>query len=117
MTTQKLFNDSMMVVLIRSMHGLITAYFLACIGMIYYSALTNRPTLWAFLAALSLMIEGLVVYLNNGDCPLGKLHQHYGDEKAFFELIMPAPLAKRAVPFFGSISIIGILLLVWNCMQ
>ncbi len=106
-----------MVFLIRSIHGVITLYFLTCIGLIYYSGITNRLSTWAYLAALSTVIEGLVVYFNHGVCPLGKLHHQFGDEKTFFELFVPPHLAKRAVPFFGVVTCIGVLMLVWNYFQ
>ncbi len=100
-----------MIVIIRTLHGLITAFFLACIAYVYYAGLTNQPTIWAFLAAAALIGEGLIVTLNHGDCPLGPVHHKYGDDKAFFELLLPKPLAKKAVPVLGILSGLGILLL------
>jgi len=100
-----------MITLVRTVHGLITAYFLACMLWIYYSAITNHPNTWASLAVASLFVEGLVVFLNHGDCPLGTVHHRLGDQKAFFELFLPKPVAKRAVPFLGLVSVIGAVLL------
>ena len=102
-----------MITLIRTIHGMIAVYFLSCIAWIYYSAINNQPNTWAYLAAASLFLEGLVVFLNHGDCPLGKVHHRFGDQKAFFELFLPKPLAKQAVPFFGLVSIIGTIMLFW----
>ncbi len=103
-----------MITLIRSIHGIITAYFFSCIVWIYYSAITGRPNAWAILAAVSIFIEGLVVVLNHGNCPLGKFHRRVGDQKTFFELFLPKPVAKRAVPFLGLVALFGIFLLFWN---
>jgi len=99
------------ILLIRTMHGLITALFLSCIGYVYYAGVTNRPTLAAYIAAGALMVEGIVVILNKGDCPLGFVHHKYGDDKAFFELLLPKRAAKLAVPVLGCIAGIGIALL------
>ncbi len=102
-----------MVLLIRTIHGLITAFFVSCIVYVYYAGITNQPTLWAYLAMAALTIEGLVVVFNGGDCPLGPLHHRYGDNKAFFELLMPKKMAKRAVPVLGCVALVGFLLLIF----
>ncbi len=100
-----------MVYFIRTIHGAITFYFLSCLVWIYYSVISNTPNTLAYVAAASLFLEGLIVSLNHGDCPLGFIHHKYGDQKAFFELFLPKPLAKKAVPFLGVISLLGIGLL------
>jgi len=100
-----------MVLIIRFAHGLITAYFLACITYIYYAGFTNQISAWAYVAVASLLLEGLVVGLNHGDCPLGVVHRKFGDQKAFFELFLPKRLAKTAVPVLGMVAGAGILLL------
>ncbi len=102
-----------MIYVIRTIHGMITVYFLSCMAWIYYSAITNRPDTWVYLAVASILMEGLVVLLNHGDCPLGKIHHRFGDQKAFFELFLPKPLAKQAVPFLGIVSIVGTVMLFW----
>jgi hypothetical protein len=101
------------IVLIRSIHGLITLYFLSCIGLIYYAGITDQASVWAYLAAASLVIEGIIVSLNHGDCPLGSIHHRVGDDKTFFELFLPKSLAKRSVPVLGIIAMIGIGLLLF----
>ncbi len=100
-----------MIYFIRTIHGAITFYFLSCMVWIYYSALSNRPNTMAYIAVASIFLEGLIVLLNHGDCPLGPIHRQFGDDKAFFELFLPKPVAKKAIPFLGVISIVGIALL------
>ncbi len=101
-----------MVKVIRLGHGIITLFFLSCIGYLYYSDFSNHVGLLTYLAVAALLVEGLVVSLNHGECPLGGLHRRYGDQKTFFELLMPKALAKRAVPIFGVIAGIGMLALI-----
>jgi hypothetical protein len=100
-----------MILLIRTLHGLITVTFLSCIFYIYYSVFTGSRSYLLYLAVGLILIEGLVVSLNKGDCPLGPIHHKYGDDKAFFELLLPKRQAKQAVPFLGLVTLIGILLL------
>jgi hypothetical protein len=101
-----------MVRVIRFGHGMITLFFLSCIGYLYFCDITNQVSFWTYLVAASLLAEGLVVSLNHGECPLGAVHRKYGDQKTFFELLMPKAMAKRAVPFFGVITGIGMLALI-----
>ena len=100
-----------MVLLIRTIHGLLSAFFLACIAFVYYAAIADVNSPLAFAAAGALVLEGAVVALNGGDCPLGGIHRRYGDEKAFFELLMPPKAAKLAVPVLGTVTALGIALL------
>ncbi|HEY5625207.1 MAG TPA: hypothetical protein VIT93_01830 [Dehalococcoidia bacterium] len=99
-----------MILLVRLLHGALTAFFTACIGYVYYAALTRRSgrLLWGAIGALA--VEGVVVVSNGGDCPLGAVHHRYGDERDFFELIMPRRLSRRAVPVLGVIAITGVIL-------
>jgi hypothetical protein len=103
---------SPLIVLVRSVHTLFTLFFLTCIGTVYYAGIFDRPSIWAYLAAASLVLEGVVVGLNHGDCPLGFIHHKVGDEKTFFELLLPREAAKQAVPVLGVIAGIGIALLL-----
>jgi hypothetical protein len=77
-----------MVFLIRAIHGLLSTFFLACMG----SCTTRRSRMlirrW-FRRRRRSILEGAGVALNGGDCPLGGIHRRYGDEKAFFELLLP----------------------------
>jgi hypothetical protein len=93
--------------LLRVLHGAITIFFLACLGTLYYSAITGQVTIWSWLAAAAIAVEGLVVLLNGGDCPLGGLHHQFGDDKAFFELLLPKRAAKLAIPVLGGVAALG----------
>lgn len=99
-----------MVLLVRLLHGALTAFFLTCIGYVYFAALSRRSglLLWGAIGALTL--EGAVVITNNGDCPLGAVHRRYGDERDFFELLMPRRLSERAVPVLGVVAVTGVIL-------
>ncbi len=99
------------IMLVRSLHGAITAFFLSCMGVLFYAGITGEQQFAGWVAAALLAGEGVVVGLNGGDCPLGGVHRRVGDDRTFFELLMPAPLAKRAVPALGGLAALGIVLL------
>ena len=101
-----------MVFLVRSLHGVITAFFLTCIVTIYYAAMTHQGMMLAYIASGFILLEGIIVYANGGDCPLGGIHHKYGDDKAFFELLLPEKWSQRAIPILGTVAVVGMLLLL-----
>jgi len=101
-----------MVLLIRAVHGLLSAFFLSCIAFVYYAAIADVDSPLVIAAVGALILEGLVVALNGGDCPLGGIHRRFGDEKAFFELVLPPRVAKLAVPALGAVAALGIVVLL-----
>ncbi len=97
----------------RSIHGLLALYFISCIIYIYFAAITLRFDTYLIIAVLSLIIEGVLVFLlNKGDCPLIHIQRKIGDEKPFFELFLPKKIAKKTIPFFLYVTYIGVILLV-----
>lgn len=95
----------------RAGHTAIAVGFLAAIGNVWASALTRRrgPLLRSSVAAL--VVEGVVVTANGGDCPLGGLQDRMGDPVPLFELVLSPQAAKRAVPVLGAVAATGIALL------
>lgn len=100
-----------MIYLVRSIHALITLIFTSSIVYIYYSALTNQNNFFTYLSVGLIIFEAIVIVINKGSCPLGVIHKKFGDDKAFFELLLPKKAAKLAVPVLGIIAVVGILLL------
>jgi hypothetical protein len=61
----------------------------------------------------SLGLEGFVVFvLNKGDCPLIYIQRKIGDDTPFFNLLLPAKLAKQAVPTLAKLTWVGVILLI-----
>ena len=100
------------VIVLRILHGAFALFFIACIFSIYFAAITGQWTVYLLIAITSLMLEGVAVFvLNKGDCPLIHVQRAMGDETPFFELLLPKQAAKKAVPFFVVVTMIGLLLL------
>lgn len=97
---------------VRAVHTLLSVFFLSCLGYVYYAAVARRrgQLLWGAIGAL--IAEGTIVSANGGDCPLGPVHQRFGDDKTFFELFVPKAAAKRAVPFFAVVTLAGFAMLL-----
>jgi hypothetical protein len=84
---------------------------------IFYCGLSGQRDvlLWW---ALGLVTLESVVFLGNGRrCPLTKLAQQLGDPTGndlIADLFLPEWLAQRIMPIFGSMFVIGLLLLMFN---
>lgn len=99
--------------ILRVIHGLFAIYFLICLLYLYYAALFSEIDFFLLIAVLSLGIEGFIVFiLNKGDCPLIYIQRRIKDNTPFFNLFLPAKLAKQALPTFAKLTWIGVALLV-----
>jgi hypothetical protein len=98
------------VFLIRLLHGVISAFFIACIAIVFRAAVTGRRDRLLYPAIAALILEGAIVFTNGGNCPLGRVHHQYGDDRDFFELFMPKRLSRHAVPVLTAVTVLGIVL-------
>lgn len=98
--------------IIRSIHTLIAAFFIFCIGLLYYFALTGKSSPWIIWITVVLLVEGVVLIINRGKCPLSFLHQKYGDDKKFYDLFFPEKIAPYMAHILGVATIVGIILLL-----
>jgi len=94
-TSKNVEDNPRITVVVRSIHTLVALALIASIAVVYYSGITKTVDIWFYLATGALFIEGAVITLNKGGCPLSYLQRKYGDDKAFFELFMPKHIAKH----------------------
>lgn len=101
------------VIILRVVHGLFALYFIFCLLYLYYAVLFSKIDSFLLIAVISLGIEGFLVFVvNKGDCPLIHIQRRIGDNTPFFNIFLPAKMAKKAVPFFSNITCIGVVLLI-----
>ncbi len=96
----------MIVLVSRAAHGLISLVFLPCIAVIYLAAWRGEAEAVTFAALAALCVEGALVLLSGGNCPLGPILRRLGDETPFFELLLPPRAAKLAVPILAAVSVL-----------
>jgi len=58
-----------------------------------------------------LFLEGVALILNKGRCPLEYAHKKAGDEKGFFDLLLPTWLVPYVIPVVIVLVAFGFLLL------
>jgi hypothetical protein len=95
----------------RIVHGLISLLFLSCMAAVYFGAWRGKADTVTLAALAALCVEGALVLLSGGDCPLGPILRKLGDEKPFFELVLPGRAAKLAIPILAAVTVLGAVLL------
>ena len=70
---------------VRFTHAAIATWFLLAIVYVWWCALTGRRGALLHFAVTALVIEGVLVAANGGDCPLGGLQERVGDPVPLFE--------------------------------
>ena len=82
-------------------------FFVACIAAVYVAAVRARVDAVTVVALAALGVECILVLACGGNCPLGPAFRRLGDEKPFFELLLPPRAAKLAVPVLGAVAVGG----------
>lgn len=94
----------------RIVHGLISLAFLACIAVLYVDAWRGSVNQVTLAALVALWVEGVLVLISGGSCPLEPLFRKLGDDTPLFELVLPPRAAQLAVPALGVVSTLGAVL-------
>ena len=96
--------------MIKAAHTLVWAFFVACILAIWNFALQGALA-GAMLAIGLVSVEVSVLGFNRWRCPLSPLAARYTeDRRANFDIYLPAWLAGRTMPIFGTLYVGGILM-------
>ena len=99
------------VLLSRAAHTVVAFLFLCCIGVVYAGAWRGQAGSVTRAAVAALALEGAMVVLSGGSCPLTPLLRRLGDDTPLFELLLPPRAARLAVPALGALTILGFALL------
>ena len=103
--------------LIKSIHAILFILMSFCIVYIFYCGITKTYNLILFIAIGSILVEGLVLLLNNWQCPLTNLAREYGDETGrVTDMFFPAWFVPHVFQSCTALFIIGVVLLVIRYM-
>jgi hypothetical protein len=105
-------------VLIRVAHTIIWAIFVGIIGFIVWSGLTAQITIYSWIGVVAVLLEGFVLAVFKGSCPLTVVARQYSNsDKDNFDIYLPNWLAKYNKFIFTSIFLIGLALMVFNSLR
>ena len=103
--------------LIRLVHTLIWIFFVLVIGYILYAGIFDALGIWVWLAIGSIILEGVILKLNHGSCPLTPIATRYTSRiDDSFDIFLPNWLAKHNKIIFGSISFLGVVIVIYRAL-
>jgi len=95
------------------MHTLIWLFFVATIFYILYSGISNKITVYTWIAIGLIVAEGVVLVIFNMFCPLTLIARKYSDsEKDNFDIYLPNWLARHNKIIFTTIYLVGVIIVL-----
>ena len=111
----KPLSDAGKLIAVKLIHTLIWFVFAAAILYVCYAGVFNRVSRPVWYCIGLVLIEGVVLLINKGKCPLTSLACKYTDIQPIgFDIFLPAWLAKYNKILFSSLFIVGLLLVLWR---
>jgi hypothetical protein len=96
---------------VKTFHTLVWAFFATCVLAIPVSALAGRTRVALVMAGL-VFVEVAVLAVNGGRCPLTAVAARYTDDRRDnFDIYLPLWLARYNKLIFGTLFVVGLLLL------
>ena len=103
--------------LIKLTHTAIWCIFVAAILYVLYAGIFNRVGILAWICIGLVFIEGIILLIYNGKCPLTLLGHKYTDNPMVgFDIFLPVWLAKYNKAIFSALFMIGFVLVIWRVL-
>lgn len=103
-----------MILLARIVHVLIGTFFISCLIYLYVSVFSSELTFWTYFSLAAIVLEGLVLLINKGECPLTLYQNKIGDSKGFFDLFLPNKALPYVIPLFSVLTTLGTILIYFK---
>lgn len=106
-------NPSNKLLVIKTLHTVIWAFFVTVIFYVLYSGLENQITIYTWIGIILIIGEGLVLLLFRMYCPLTVLARKYSNsQKDNFDIFLPNWLAKHNKLIFTTIFVVAVIIVV-----
>lgn len=103
---------------LKLMHTIIWVFYVLVISYIFYSGIYNKINLYTWIAIGLVIIEGIILIIFKGKCPLTILgHKYTDNHQVGFDIYLPRWLAKYNKVIFGTIFVIGILIVIYRILK
>jgi hypothetical protein len=98
---------------IKLLHTAIWLFFAGCIVAIPIAGALHRFR-WAVILTGLVLVECAILAMNRGRCPVTDLASRYTEERAHnFDIYLPVWLARWNKAIFGTLFVLGELLVIW----
>lgn len=103
---------------LKLMHTIIWVFYVLVISYIFYSGIYNKVNLYTWIAIGLVIVEGIILIIFKGKCPLTIWGYKYTDNhQVGFDIYLPRWLAKYNKMIFGTIFVIGILIVMYRVLK
>lgn len=103
---------------IKLIHTAIWVFFNLVIFYLYYAVITIHIDKWVWICIGLILLEGLVLLIFKGICPLTLVAGKYTEaKKDNFDIFLPEWLAKYNKLIYASLFIVALLILIYRLMN
>lgn len=107
-----------MLIFIKFVHTLVWVIMATATLYIFYAGVTNTFSTTLTISIFLLTLETLVLLFNKWKCPLTPLAEKYTSERTSnFDIYLPNWLATYNKQIFGTLFVLGVLLVFYNWTQ
>lgn len=111
-------NPSEKLTAVKILHTAIWLFFVAAIFYILYSGISNKITIFTWIAIGLIVAEGIVLAVFKMFCPLTIIARKYSDsEKDNFDIYLPNWLAKYNKIIFTTIYLAGVIIVLFRVVM
>jgi hypothetical protein len=98
---------------IKTLHSLIWCFFVTAIGYVVYAGISGTINMLVLICIGLIMLEGIVLWINDGRCPLTPMAARYTEPvRDNFDIFLPEWLARNNKVIFTSIFAFGFVLVL-----
>ena len=84
-------NSVTKLLLIKILHTVVWVFFVVAILYVLYSGISDKITLFTWIAIASVVVEGIVLLINKWRCPLTPIAEKYTDNPVVgFDIFLPS---------------------------
>lgn len=95
-------------VIVKTVHTIIWTMFVTLILYVLWSGVTGNISVYSWLAVAAVCLEGLVLLIFKGSCPLTPIARRYSDsDRDNFDIYLPNWLARYNKHIFTTIFVKG----------
>ena len=103
---------------IKWAHTIVWAVMVAAIFYIFYSGWSGHISTLTYAALGLIFFETVVLLANKWVCPMTPMARRYTDDaRDNFDIYLPEWLAKYNKLIFGTLFIVGLLLVIWRLIS
>jgi hypothetical protein len=104
--------------IIKSMHMLIWAFFNVVIFYLLYAVIANKIDKWVWICLGLILLEGATLLLFKNLCPVTVVARHYSQsQKPNFDIYLPVWLAKHNKKIYTAIVVAATLILIYRLIN